>query len=121
MKKFLLNIVVFAIIGTVITVPTLILIDRFIYSISQTSSIFTSTPIVSTSSNSFKQVENASEIQYSYDNKYYTFLNDSKIHIYDSTENKEVKVIDMENVNWIKKGKAFLMAKFFNKKYEKSF
>ena len=34
---------------------------------------------------------------------------------------KEVKVIDMENVNWIKKGKAFLMAKFFNKKYEKSF
>ena len=97
MKKFLLNIVVFAIIGTVITVPTLILIDRFIYSISQTSSIFTSTPIVSTSSNSFKQVENASEIQYSYDNKYYTFLNDSKIHIYDSTENKEVKVIEDEN------------------------
>lgn len=34
---------------------------------------------------------------------------------------KEVKVIDMENVNWIKKGSAFLRAKFAGKKYEKSF
>lgn len=34
---------------------------------------------------------------------------------------KEVKVIDMQNVNWLKKGTAFLRAKFFGKKYEKSF
>lgn len=34
---------------------------------------------------------------------------------------KEVKVIDMQGVNWIKKGTAFLKAKFFGKKYEKSF
>ena len=34
---------------------------------------------------------------------------------------KEVKVIDMENVNWIKKGSDFLSAKFTGKKYEKSF
>lgn len=34
---------------------------------------------------------------------------------------KEVKVIDMENVNWFKKGTSFLMAKFTGKKYGKSF
>lgn len=34
---------------------------------------------------------------------------------------KEVKVIDMQNVNWLKKGTAFLQAKFTNKKYGKSF
>ena len=34
---------------------------------------------------------------------------------------EEVKVIDMQNVNWLKKGIAFLQAKFTGKKYEKSF
>lgn len=34
---------------------------------------------------------------------------------------KEVKVIDMQGVNWLKKGTGFLKAKFFGKKYEKSF
>lgn len=34
---------------------------------------------------------------------------------------KEVKVIDMQNVNWFKKGSAFLKAKFTGKKYGKSF
>lgn len=34
---------------------------------------------------------------------------------------KEVNVIDMENVNWLKKGTAFLRSKFTGKKYENSF
>lgn len=34
---------------------------------------------------------------------------------------KEVKVMDMQKVNWIKKGFTFLKAKFIGKKYEKSF
>lgn len=34
---------------------------------------------------------------------------------------EEVKVIDIEKVNWFKKGWAFLMAKFTGKKYGKSF
>lgn len=34
---------------------------------------------------------------------------------------QEVKVIDMQNVNWFKKGFAFLQAKFTGKKYGKSF
>lgn len=34
---------------------------------------------------------------------------------------EEVKVMDMQNVNWLKKGMSFLNAKFTGKKYEKSF
>lgn len=34
---------------------------------------------------------------------------------------EEVKVIDMQPINWLKKGTAFLSAKFMGKKYEKSF
>lgn len=34
---------------------------------------------------------------------------------------KEVKVIEMQNVNWFKKGIAFLQAKFTGKRYGKSF
>ena len=34
---------------------------------------------------------------------------------------KEVKVIDIEKINWLKKGMSFLMAKFTGKKYRKSF
>ena len=34
---------------------------------------------------------------------------------------KEIKVIDMQNINWLKKGSAFLLAKFTGKKYGKSF
>lgn len=37
------------------------------------------------------------------------------------TDYKELKVIDMDGVNWVKKGSAFLSAKFTGKKYEKSF
>lgn len=36
-------------------------------------------------------------------------------------EYKEIKVVDMQNVNWLKKGISFLIAKFFGKKYGKSF
>lgn len=36
-------------------------------------------------------------------------------------EIKELPCIYMEKVNWVQKGKAFLEAKFFGKKYEKSF
>ena len=34
---------------------------------------------------------------------------------------KEVRVIDMQSINWLKKGTAFLKPKFIGKKYEKSF
>lgn len=36
-------------------------------------------------------------------------------------EYKEVKIMNIQRVNWIKKGYAFLSAKFLGKKYDKSF
>lgn len=36
-------------------------------------------------------------------------------------EYKEYPFVYMQKVNWFKKGSSFLMAKFFNKKYDKSF
>ena len=33
----------------------------------------------------------------------------------------EIPVINMEKVNWLKKGSSFLKAKFLRKKYDKSF
>lgn len=36
-------------------------------------------------------------------------------------EIKEIPVVSMEKVNWLKKGSAFLKAKFFGVKYDKSF
>lgn len=34
---------------------------------------------------------------------------------------KEVKVVDIENINWFKKGLSFIKAKFTKEKYDKSF
>ena len=42
-------------------------------------------------------------------------LSDDEIRV------KELRVIDIENVNWLKKGTSFLLAKYGKKKYGKSF
>lgn len=39
----------------------------------------------------------------------------------DKSEVKELPYFHVENINWMKKGTSFLMAKFLNKKYEGSF
>ena len=39
----------------------------------------------------------------------------------DEVKVKELRVLDIENVNWFKKGGSFLLAKFTGRKYEKSF
>ncbi|MEY8255897.1 DUF4422 domain-containing protein [Clostridium perfringens] len=45
-------------------------------------------------------------------------INDDKLK---KSDIKEIPYIHMEDINWSKKGIAFLKAKFFNKKYEGSF
>lgn len=95
MKKILKNMAIFACIGIVVTIPTLIFIDRFIYSLGQTSSIVSPSAANETAS-SFTLPDGAESVQYSYDNKYYTFLKDNKVHIYDSEKNEEVKVVEDE-------------------------
>lgn len=56
--------------------------------------------------------------------RFYGRVSELLLDVYIRTNNlkyEEVKVIDIENINWFKKGTSFLMAKFFGKKYGKSF
>ncbi len=56
--------------------------------------------------------------------RFYGRVSELLLDVYLNTNNmsyKEVKFMDMENINWWKKGTSFLKAKLFGKKYEKSF
>ena len=56
--------------------------------------------------------------------RFYGRISELLLDVWINTNNleyKEVKVIDIEKVNWLKKGTAFLKAKFIGKKYDKSF
>lgn len=57
-------------------------------------------------------------------NRFYGRVSELLLDVYLNTNNisyKEVNFIDIENINWLKKGTSFLKAKFLGKKYEKSF
>ena len=96
MKKVLSKMGIYALVGLIITVPSLALLDKFIYSMGQTSLISSNEKENAEGENTFKLADAEAEIQYSYDNKYYTFLKDNKIHIYDSIKNEEIKVVEEE-------------------------
>ena len=56
--------------------------------------------------------------------RFYGRVSELLLDVYINTNNlkyQEVKFMDMDNINWWKKGTSFLKAKFFGKKYEKSF
>ena len=56
--------------------------------------------------------------------RFYGRVSELLLDVYLNTNNlkyKEVNFMDMENINWWKKGTSFLKAKFLGKKYEKSF
>ena len=56
--------------------------------------------------------------------RFYGRVSELLLDVYLNTNNlkyTEVKFMDMENINWWKKGTSFLKAKFLGKKYEKSF
>lgn len=56
--------------------------------------------------------------------RFYGRVSELLLDVYINTNKlsyKEVKVIDMQKVNWVKKGTSFLKAKFTGKKYDKSF
>ena len=60
----------------------------------------------------------------SFHKRFFGRVSELLLDVYINTNNlkyKEVKVIDIENVNWFKKGRSFLKAKFTGKKYDKSF
>ena len=92
----------FAIIGTLIAVPILMYIERFMYSLSQSSinigsnisSSKNGTQIASTSN--IQLDKDAESVQYSYNNKYYTYLKDSKIYINSLETGENVDIIEEE-------------------------
>ena len=56
--------------------------------------------------------------------RFYGRVSELLLDVYINTNNlnyDEIRFMDMENINWRKKGTSFLKAKFFGKKYEKSF
>lgn len=56
--------------------------------------------------------------------RFYGRVSELLLDVWINTNNlkyEEVKVVDMQNVNWLKKGTSFLKAKFLGRKYEKSF
>jgi len=60
----------------------------------------------------------------SFHSRFYGRVSELLLDVYLNTNNlkyKEVKFMDMESINWWKKGTSFLKAKFLGKKYEKSF
>jgi hypothetical protein len=60
----------------------------------------------------------------SFHSRFYGRISELLLDVWINTNNysyKEVPVMSMEKVNWWKKGTSFLKAKFFGKKYGKSF
>lgn len=100
MKKFLKYLFIYAIIGTIIVVFALGSIDKFIYSINQSSTFSqvsddnSSSKIISAK---IKLEENATSLQFSFNNKYYSYLKDGKVYIKQIADNKEYAVIEDEN------------------------
>jgi hypothetical protein len=56
--------------------------------------------------------------------RFYGRISELLLDVYINTNNlkyKEIYFMDMEKVDWVKKGTSFLKAKFLGKKYDKSF
>jgi len=56
--------------------------------------------------------------------RFYGRVSELLLDVWINTNNlkyEECKVMDMQNINWWKKGTSFLKAKFLGKKYDKSF
>ena len=98
-KKFLKTFFVYIIVGSVITLTGLTLADRYILSLTVTSD---SLPVnigklQTEKSKTIKVPDEAKDIQYSFDNSYYAYLNDSKIYINSIDTNEKVDVIEESN------------------------
>ena len=60
----------------------------------------------------------------SFHSRFYGRVSELLLDVWINTNNmkyEEIKVIDIQKINWIKKGTAFLISKFTGKKYNKSF
>lgn len=101
MKKVLTYLIVFIAIGTIITVVSLSFVDNFLYSMSQ-SNTFIPQEDKKSDEDSVMEVskikidEGATNLQYSFNNKYYTYLKDSKVYINKVSDGENFSVIEEE-------------------------
>lgn len=98
MKKILMYLIIFIAIGTLITVISLSLIDDFLYSMSQ-SSTFVAQEVTKESnsimsSNKVSIEQGATNLQYAYNNKYYTYLKDSKLYINNVKDGSNFAIVE---------------------------
>lgn len=102
MKKFLVRLFVCVVVGTLITFGTLKLVDGYLYKITQSSYLEvdtyrTSGEVELKSEDIITIPENATQLQFSYNNKYYAYLEDGSLHINTIEDKKEYTVITEDN------------------------
>ena len=86
MKKILLKLFVCIVVGTFITVGVLNVVENFLYKITQSSYLEVQTYRTNSqseikSTDLISIPDNATQLQFSYNNKYYAYLEDGVIHI----------------------------------------
>ncbi len=98
MKKFLLKLFVCIVVGTFITVGVLNVVENFLYKITQSSYLEVRTYRTNSqseikSTDLISIPENATQLQFSYNNKYYAYLEDGAIHINNIDDKSEYCII----------------------------
>lgn len=98
MKKILKYFTIYAAIGIIITVFLLFFIDRYIYKLNSSTDIQNTTDEKQNSNITDISIPtDAESIQYSYDNKYYTYLKENQIYINTIEDGKNIATITEEN------------------------
>ena len=102
MKKFIIKLFVCVGVGTLITFGTLKFIDSYLYKITQSSYLEadtyrTSGEVELKDEDVISIPEEATQLQFSYNNKYYAYLEDGKLHINTIEDRKEYEVITEDN------------------------
>lgn len=105
MKKFIgklkiifIYILIFASIGTILDIVALTLADNFVYSLSQSSEVTGESSKSNEKTVTKLKIEDGSSLmQYSFNNKYYTYLKDKKIYINTVEDAKNVDIIEEDN------------------------
>ncbi|MBO5477487.1 MAG: hypothetical protein J6A15_07040 [Clostridia bacterium] len=102
MKKVLKTLIICIVLGTGITFGVLHLADGYLYKLTQSSYLEVETYRTNNqaeikSTDLISIPENAEQLQFSYNNKYYAYLEDGSIHINTTEDKAEYHVIKEEN------------------------
>lgn len=101
-RKFLLKFFIMIAVGTAITFGVLKTVDRFLYKISQSSYLEAETyrtggEVALKDEDIIEVPDGAEQLQFSYNNKYYAYIEDGSIHIYTIDDKQEYYVLSDEN------------------------